>query len=93
MAVDITDVKRLKDLTGVFALAGGVPKPTLLGSAQAAETGSSFRQISDSHAGFDKPANPDVRATCLASVARIKTASFIASIWPMQTRGPPPNGR
>ena len=43
----------------VWTLAGGVPKSTLLGSAQAAETGSSFRQISDSHAGFDNPANPN----------------------------------
>ena len=50
----------------VWTLAGGVPKSTLRGSAQAAETGPSFRQISDSHAGFDKPANP---IGCWAKVA------------------------
>src|SRR5271168_1575690 len=45
--------------TGViWTLAGGVPKSSLLGSAEAAEAGFSFIQISDSHVGFDKAANP-----------------------------------
>jgi hypothetical protein len=48
--------------TGVlWTVAGGVPKSMgLLGDAQAAETSASaltFLQISDSHVGFDKPAN------------------------------------
>ncbi len=33
-----------------------------------------FVQISDSHIGFDKPANPDVTATLRAAVAKIKAA-------------------
>jgi 3',5'-cyclic-AMP phosphodiesterase len=31
-------------------------------------------QISDSHIGFDKPANTDVRGTVPAAVAKIKAA-------------------
>ncbi len=42
----------------VWTVAGGVPRARLLGSAEAATTGFSFVQISDSHLGFDKPANP-----------------------------------
>ncbi|HEX3704470.1 MAG TPA: metallophosphoesterase [Vicinamibacterales bacterium] len=34
-----------------------------------------FVQISDSHIGFDKPANTDVTATLRAAIARIKAAS------------------
>jgi 3',5'-cyclic AMP phosphodiesterase CpdA len=33
-----------------------------------------FVQISDSHIGFDKPANTDVTATLRAAVAKIKAA-------------------
>src|SRR6478736_3893952 len=41
--------------TGVlWTVAGGVPKSSLMGSAQAAEAGFTFLQISDSHVGFDK---------------------------------------
>ena len=41
--------------TGVlWTVTGGVPASTLLGSAQAADTGFSFLQLSDSHVGFDK---------------------------------------
>ena len=47
----------------VWTVAGGVPSSRLIGSAKAAEGGFSFVQISDSHIGFDKPANPDARAT------------------------------
>src|ERR1700677_5017760 len=35
----------------------------------------SFAQISDSHMGFNKPANPDVSATLNASVDKINTLS------------------
>lgn len=34
-----------------------------------------FVQISDSHIGFDKPANPDVTATLRAAIAKINAAS------------------
>src|SRR4029077_12176971 len=33
-----------------------------------------FVQISDSHIGFDKPANTDVTATLRAAIAKIKAA-------------------
>jgi hypothetical protein len=42
----------------VWTLSGGVPAAKIIGEAQAASTGFSFVQISDSHIGFDKPANP-----------------------------------
>ena len=58
--------------TGVlWTLAGGVPKSTLLGSAQAAETGFSFLQISDSHVGFDKPANPNALGTLQEAIGKV----------------------
>ena len=48
--------------TGVlWTLVGGVPASRMIssGDAKAAQTGFSFMQISDSHIGFNKPANPD----------------------------------
>jgi len=58
--------------TGVlWTLAGGVPKSSLLGSAQAAEAGFSFLQISDSHVGFDKPANPDALGTLREAIGKV----------------------
>jgi hypothetical protein len=58
--------------TGVlWTLNGGVPRSALLGSAQAAEGGFSFLQISDSHVGFDKAANPDALATLREAIAKI----------------------
>src|SRR5215472_4623604 len=47
----------------VWTVAGGVPRSRLIGSAEAAGTDFTFVQISDSHLGFDKPANPNVTAT------------------------------
>ena len=52
--------------TGVlWTIAGGVPRSMgLVGSAQAAEpAGMTFLQISDSHVGFDKAANPNALGT------------------------------
>ena len=52
--------------TGVlWTLSGGVPKSAgLVGEALAAEPkGFTFLQISDSHIGFDKPANPNALGT------------------------------
>ena len=64
--------------TGViWTLSGGVPKSSqLLGtsSAQAAgkeATGFSFLQISDSHVGFNKPANPDALGTLKEAIAKV----------------------
>ncbi|MCW2319268.1 3',5'-cyclic AMP phosphodiesterase CpdA [Rhodoblastus acidophilus] len=47
----------------VWTVAGGVPGSRMLDSAQAANAGFTFAQISDTHVGFDKPANPDPLAT------------------------------
>ena len=45
----------------IWTVAGGVPSSRLIGEAKADEVGFSFVQISDSHIGFEKPANPDAR--------------------------------
>ena len=61
--------------TGVlWTISGGVPRSLgLVGSAEAAEaTGLTFLQISDSHVGFDKPANPNARATLEEAIERIR---------------------
>ena len=63
--------------TGVlWTLSGGVPKSlSLLGEAEAAEamsTGFTFLQISDSHVGFDKPANPHALDTLKEAIAKVK---------------------
>ena len=61
--------------TGVlWTMSGGVPVARgLLGEAKAAtETGFSFLQMSDSHIGFNKAANPDALATLREAVAKVK---------------------
>ena len=61
--------------TGVlWALSGGVPKSVgLLGETLAAEaSGFTFLQISDSHIGFNKPANPDALGTLREAIAKVK---------------------
>jgi len=60
--------------TGVlWTVSGGIPSSSLLGSAQAAEAaGVTFLQISDSHIGFDKPANPDPLSTLQAAIAKVQ---------------------
>ena len=55
----------------VWTVAGGVPSSQLIGSAKAAEEGFSFVQMSDSHIGFEKPANPDARATLSAAIDKV----------------------
>ena len=58
--------------TGVlWTVTGGVPTSSLLGTAQAAESGFSFLQISDSHVGFDKAANPNALATLEEAVGKV----------------------
>src|SRR5258707_14512530 len=60
--------------TGVlWTVSGGVPRSLgLVGSAQAAETaGMTFLQISDSHVGFDKPANPNALGNLEESIRKI----------------------
>jgi 3',5'-cyclic AMP phosphodiesterase CpdA len=62
--------------TGVlWTISGGVPHSLgLVGEARAAEAkGLTFLQISDSHVGFDKPANPNALGTLEEAIAKIKT--------------------
>ncbi len=58
----------------LWGLAGGLPSAISLGVAQAATRTAPFTfvQVSDSHVGFAKPANPDARATFQEAVAKIK---------------------
>src|SRR4029077_20210050 len=60
--------------TGVlWTVSGGIPRSSLIGSAQAAEgNGFTFLQISDSHVGFDKAANPNALGTLQEAIAKIK---------------------
>jgi|SRR6185312_9249939 len=61
--------------TGVlWTVAGGVPASLgIIDEALATETkGFTFLQISDSHMGFDKPANPNAKGTLEEAIARIK---------------------
>ena len=55
----------------LWTVVGGVPRSGLVGSAQAAATGLIFAQISDSHMGFNRPANPDVTATLTAAIGLV----------------------
>jgi 3',5'-cyclic-AMP phosphodiesterase len=55
----------------VWTLSGGVPGARLVGGAEAAASGFSFVQISDSHIGFDKPANPNALGTLEEAIAKI----------------------
>src|ERR1700726_3975384 len=62
--------------TGVlWTIAGGVPASLgIVGEAFSAEPqGLTFLQISDSHIGFDKPANPNAIGTLEEAIGRIKT--------------------
>ncbi|MGA8419638.1 MAG: metallophosphoesterase, partial [Pseudolabrys sp.] len=62
--------------TGVlWTIAGGMPRSMgIIGEATAAEpSGLTFLQISDSHVGFDKPANPNALGTLEEAVNKIKT--------------------
>ena len=62
--------------TGVlWTVSGGVPKSfNLLGRAEAAPAATSFTflQISDSHVGFDKAANPNALGTLQEAIAKVK---------------------
>ena len=61
--------------TGVlWTLSGGVPKSLgLLGDALAAEASAfTFAHISDSHIGFNKPANPDALGTLREAIGKVK---------------------
>jgi hypothetical protein len=75
---DGRDVSRRKILecmtwagTGVlWTIAGGMPRSMgIIGEVAAAEpNGLTFLQISDSHVGFDKPANPNALGTLVTKI-------------------------
>jgi len=58
----------------LWTVSGGVPRSLgLVDQAMAAEApGLTFMQISDSHMGFDKPANPNTKGTLEEAIGRIK---------------------
>ena len=63
----------------IWTMSGGVMSGSPLGqmrhaamNAAAPNSGLRFVQISDSHIGFNKPANTDVTATLRQAVAKIK---------------------
>jgi len=59
----------------LWSVAGGLPQAALMTGAAAATPAAkpfTFLQISDSHIGFSKPANPDALGTLKEAVARIK---------------------
>jgi len=61
----------------VWSFVGGVPVSYALGRAShnASQADFSFVQISDSHIGFNKPANTDVTATLQAALDKISASS------------------
>ena len=63
----------------VWTFAGGVPTSRAFGEPMKASAQSDFAfvQISDSHIGFNKPANTDVTATLQAALKRIDAAPSV----------------
>jgi len=61
--------------TGVlWTVAGGMPRSMgLIGEAAAEPSGLTFLQISDSHVGFDKPANPNAIGTLEEAINKIRS--------------------
>ena len=58
----------------VWAFGGGMASSRLFGATERSAGGAkdfTFVQISDSHIGFDKPANADVTATCQVAIDKI----------------------
>jgi Icc protein len=55
----------------VWTVAGGIPRSHLIGQADAAETGFTFAQVSDSHLGFDKPVNTNVTGTFQEALGQV----------------------
>ena len=60
----------------VWSLSGGIPRAMQLAGDAMAEVpagGLSFVQISDSHIGFNKEANPDPTGTLTAAIAKVRS--------------------
>ena len=67
----------------VWTLAGGIPRSTRLAEAATLDTPKtfSFLQLSDSHVGFSKPANPNALGTLQEAVSRIKALPHAPSFF------------
>jgi 3',5'-cyclic AMP phosphodiesterase CpdA len=63
----------------VWSFAAGIPVSSVFGAIppKQSATDFSFIQISDSHIGFSKPANPDVTGTLQKAVDKIRSASVV----------------
>lgn len=58
----------------LWAMSGGVASSTMLSSRRAVASAApsfTFLQLSDSHVGFAKPANPDARATYREAISKV----------------------
>jgi 3',5'-cyclic-AMP phosphodiesterase len=55
----------------IWSISAGVPTSGLLAAEAPKNVDFSFVQISDSHIGFNKPANPDVAGTLQAAIGKI----------------------
>ena len=55
----------------LWTVSGGIPSSSRLGAQEPKKGELFFMQISDSHIGFDKPANTDVSATLRAAIGKI----------------------
>src|SRR5215468_9567558 len=68
----------------VWTLSGGIPTSTLFGAtgheAHHSNNGFSFVQISDSHIGFNKGANPDVIGTFQAAINKINALPAVPDL-------------
>src|SRR6185437_6801154 len=66
----------------LWTVAGGVPTAVgLIDEAVAQEVkGFTFLQISDSHMGFDKAANPNAKGTLEEAIARVPLALGLAAL-------------
>jgi hypothetical protein len=71
----------------VWALKGGVPSAfSLLDGAAAAEPASlAFVQISDSHIGFNKDANPDPNSTLAAAIVKVRALPSRGGLFMLHT--------
>jgi Calcineurin-like phosphoesterase len=61
----------------LWTLSGGIPRTAgLIGEAKAQDTKAfTFLQLSDSHIGFDKPANPNANGTLTEAIAKVNALS------------------
>ncbi len=68
----------------VWTLSGGIPTSRLFGAtgheAHHGDNGFSFVQISDSHIGFNKGANPDVTGTFQAAIDKINSLHAVPDL-------------